>query len=403
VTKKLRDSQELDYKKILVQTATWPTFTPVSSYNLYAELAVLSWLHSHGRWHEVDNLWWVGLLPEGKIVVEAGTGCFYMVLKSFDMAALMWPMEQPRPGVFTWGKPGQLAWKFATTKLCFQVQATRMVSPMTARAEQADQAGAPCLEVTYHAVGEPQDLLEHQAKAGFLKVSEVVLKDVMEDLGLDHEAVNKGEDPVDALVMHIIMAVSPGTTQAQLEAILLERAGLSSPEQDAGLVSSFVKDDHMKGVMTEGDEKEAKIFVEEQSEKQLKNRGRNASITSLVSRRFPVAKEKGAKANQRNKAKLKFLEGGNKGLSNFKDSRWCAKVRPTDEQLLDLLKPSIGRFGTDVPNGCYRIYYPGERVKSVSWTVRGVAKAQEVALKTLWDLHSLHSLEVCPWEGLGQE
>jgi hypothetical protein len=169
------------------------------------------------------------------------------------------------------------------------------------------------------------------------------------------------------------------------------------------LVSSFVQDDHMKGVMTEADEKEANLFVEEQAEKQLKSRGQNASITSLVSRRFPVAKEKGAKANQRNKARLKFIEGGNKGLGNFKDSRWCAKVKPTDETLLDLLKPSIGRFGTDVPNGCYRIYYPGARVKSVSWTVRGVAKAQEVALKTMWELHSMQSLEVCPWEGLGQQ
>jgi hypothetical protein len=75
--------------------------------------------------------------------------------------------------------------------------------------------------VTYHAIGEPQDLLEHQANAGFMKVTGVVLKDVMEDLGLDHEAVNKGEDPFDALVMHIIIAVSPRTTQAQLEAILL--------------------------------------------------------------------------------------------------------------------------------------------------------------------------------------
>eukprot|EP00972_Heterocapsa_arctica_P075731 11169277-Heterocapsa_arctica.AAC.1 len=62
-------------------------------------------------------------------------------------------MEQPRPGVFTWGKPGQLALKFATRQCDFKVQATRMVSSMISSAEQADQAGALCLEVTYHAIG----------------------------------------------------------------------------------------------------------------------------------------------------------------------------------------------------------------------------------------------------------
>ena len=166
-TTELRNSQELDYSKVLKQSPSWPTFSPMGSYALYAELAALSWLHSHGRWHLADRLWWTGLLPEGELVMEVGTGCYYMVLKVFDMAALVWPMLQLKPNAFTWGRPDQLTWKFATKQLDFKVLATQVVSPMAAWSAQEHESVEPQLEVLYHAVGEPQDLLRFQSSRVF--------------------------------------------------------------------------------------------------------------------------------------------------------------------------------------------------------------------------------------------
>lgn len=332
--------------------------------------------------------------------MEVGTGCYYMVLRVFDMAVLMWPMLQLRPKAFTWGRPGQLTWKFATKQLDFKVQATHVVSPMAAWAAQQDAADAPQLEVLYYAVGEPQDLLQFQSNRGFLHIPEAVLKELVEELGLEVGAAAGDEDAEDALVMPIIMAVSPETTQAQLQDVLLQRVRLGGPEQDADVVGSFVADDHMKGVMTESDEKDAKNFVEEQAEKKQRSRNRKASITSLVARRFPAVQERGARANKMHKAKLKALNAGMEGLSKFKDSKWCATVQPTDGTVMELLKPPIGRIFTDAVNGSYRLHYPGERSKSVSWTLRGVAKAQEAAVRLLWGWHSKHSMEECPWADL---
>jgi hypothetical protein len=271
---------------------------------------------------------------------------------------------------------------------------------MTVRAAALDMPLDGCLQVSYHSTGEPQGILQYHSCHGFLNVPDPVLDHVMAELGLDMDALGKAEDPSDAKVLAIIMAINPTTQQEQVEEMLLHRARTTAPEHDAGLVATCVNDDHMKGVMTESDEKDAKDFVEDQGQKQLKSKGKKKAIASLTARRFVSAKEKGAVVNKRNAARTKVIASGLKELKKFSDARWCVKVKPEDESLLDLLKPPVGRFGTDLANGCYRVYYPGERVRSVSWTIRGVAQAQELALQHLWQMHGNNSLDVCPWPGL---
>ena len=198
VTPKLKASGKLDLGKVTVGNPSWPTFTPQSSYVLYAELAALEWLHSHGRWHLADKLWWAALLPEKQLVVDSDES-YFLVLKVFDMAALLWPVEFCRPGVLTWGRPSQLSWHFATKQSDFRVQPCRVVSPLVARAAAPGLPLSDCLQVAYHAVGEPEDLLKYQGSCGFLNVSEAVLQHVIAEVGVEMDPLAKGEEAEDAM------------------------------------------------------------------------------------------------------------------------------------------------------------------------------------------------------------
>ena len=43
-------------------------YTPVSEQELAAEVQLMGVLFRTGEWHEVDNAWQAGLLPEGQVV-----------------------------------------------------------------------------------------------------------------------------------------------------------------------------------------------------------------------------------------------------------------------------------------------------------------------------------------------
>ena len=65
-----------------------------SEQELGAEVQLMRVLFRTGEWHEVDNAWQAGLLPEGQVVrrkLDALTG---IVLRTYSVVALLWPSIQ---------------------------------------------------------------------------------------------------------------------------------------------------------------------------------------------------------------------------------------------------------------------------------------------------------------------
>ena len=65
--------------------------TPATEQELHAELHLLTCLYTIGEWHQVDNAWQAGLLPEGQLLRRKSDGFVGFVLRAYTGAALCWP------------------------------------------------------------------------------------------------------------------------------------------------------------------------------------------------------------------------------------------------------------------------------------------------------------------------
>ena len=97
------DSQaELDFCKKLKEVtgkATWPTFTPESQQQIFANLALIDYIHSgDGDWSKVEKAFRASFLPEGHCVSKGGA--LYYVIRAYEHAALCWPAASSPLGIF---------------------------------------------------------------------------------------------------------------------------------------------------------------------------------------------------------------------------------------------------------------------------------------------------------------
>ena len=69
-------------------------YTPASEQELAAEVQLMRVLFTTSEWHEVDNVWQAGLLPEGQVVRRKSDALTTIVLRSYSVAALLWPAKQ---------------------------------------------------------------------------------------------------------------------------------------------------------------------------------------------------------------------------------------------------------------------------------------------------------------------
>jgi hypothetical protein len=51
-------------------------------------------LHEHDKWGRAADGYMVTFLPEGEVVTSKDSGTMSLVVKVFDKAALLWPMQQ---------------------------------------------------------------------------------------------------------------------------------------------------------------------------------------------------------------------------------------------------------------------------------------------------------------------
>ena len=88
---KSQDSIDL---KSVTKPCDWLSPSTVSIRNLYAQAVFLMYLHEHDKWGRAADGYMVTFLPEGEVVTSKDSGTMSLVVKVFDKAALLWPMQQ---------------------------------------------------------------------------------------------------------------------------------------------------------------------------------------------------------------------------------------------------------------------------------------------------------------------
>ena len=106
-------------------------YTPASEQELGAEVQLMRVLFRTGEWHEVDNAWQAGLLPEGQVVRRKSDALTAIVLRSYSAAALLWPAKQVAMRLCTAGLGVQgLRWVVCFDLTAFEVIPCAWASPL---------------------------------------------------------------------------------------------------------------------------------------------------------------------------------------------------------------------------------------------------------------------------------
>ena len=106
-------------------------YTPASEQELAAEVQLMRVLFRTGEWHEVDNAWQAGLLPEGQLVRRKSDSLTAIVLRSYAAAALLWPAKQVAMRLWTADLEVQeLRWVVCFDIVTFEVIPCGWASPL---------------------------------------------------------------------------------------------------------------------------------------------------------------------------------------------------------------------------------------------------------------------------------
>jgi len=97
---------------------TFTGFTPATEQQLHAEVQLTRVLFTTGEWHQVDNAWQVGLLPEAHVVRRLSDASVGLVVRCYATAALLWPAKQVELDLWQ----VDLAVEELTWVVCFKIE-----------------------------------------------------------------------------------------------------------------------------------------------------------------------------------------------------------------------------------------------------------------------------------------
>lgn len=115
-----------------------------------------------------------------------------------------------------------------------------------------------------------------------------------------------------------------------------------------------------------------------------------SSAKAVVAHHWPKASQASGKTEKKHSstAAQKKIDSDRK--------RWYAELQSDAEAIMMRDKPTAGAIWSDVANGRFKCSYPGQNVKSFSWTRRGSADAVREALAQMWQWHTAATGEPAP-------
>ena len=238
-----------------------------------AHIAVAAWrllcqAHDEGTWKQLGTAWRALLLPVGSVCRTMSSDSAFLVLRTCEHGALLWPMSRHSGNGLIAFSPSaaqdaacewKAIWKEEDWRCCF----VRVLPPRVSAQLFNGTACALPPGVLVLQEGPERNVIEAAAWDGFASCTTLFLDKLLKSRKL-LEDVPKEERPksiiakVDMLVTNIL----PGISDAEKAMIMRKRAGLDRKKKPS-LLFMGKHMDHCTGTLDVDDEKGAKKYMTE--------------------------------------------------------------------------------------------------------------------------------------------
>ena len=365
----------------------WPTFTPESQQQIFANLALLRHIHEIEKdWQKVESAYRASFLPEGHCVLQDGS--LYYVVRVYDVAALCWPVTLYATHVVLNMNISELSWVFVFDVESIKVRRLEAVSPIFMF--DSHKAASAGITLKHHPA---TTILEHHMETGFAGLKETTLRRLLSDLKISETPCGQDVPEEIALAATLMLNVNPLLSESDVVGKLLARQeapGHCMFRTEDGL-DEAVKDTVLSG---EADKilSHVKKASESQTKEQFEKKRKTAhTVFHKVFDTIPVEKIKAAKAKASKESKN---TAASKAAGSGKEQkRIYDKLKPAIDECLRRCVPEQVKVFTDEDNGRWKICWQKMSLKqrSISWTHCGAVQACKVAVKQAWEWSEEHT------------
>lgn len=374
---------ELDFCKKLKEVtgqATWPTFSPESQQQIFANLALLDYIHSgDGDWSKVETAYRASFLPEGHCVSMGGS--LYYVIRVYDHAALCWPAASSSLGISLNMQISELQWLFVFDMNNVKAVRLEAMSPlyMFQKFKKAN-CGITMM-------GQPaSSLLDFHMQDGFAGLREVALRRFMKDLGIP-EPSSCGQDVPDeiSLATNIMLNVNPLLTEKEVVTKMVSRqkSPVSAVFGAEECLDEMVKDTVLGGEVDKVLSHVKAVSAAASAEKVEKKIKAATKAFWTVKETIPMEKLKEAKA----KEKAKKEPAASSAAGPKEQKRTYDTLKEHVDKAVRQNVPEKVKVFTDEANGRWKICWEKTsfKQKSISWTAVGAVAAARAAVAQAWE------------------
>eukprot|EP00971_Amphidinium_carterae_P351842 6492303-Amphidinium_carterae.1 len=311
----------------------------------------------------------------------------YMVLKVFEVAAVVWPLKlQGKFWTFDLSIT-ELSWVVVLSTQFLYVVPSAVMSPCQIIRKGIKQGATSYL---FMVTGAEVSLPEYQASVGFTGVGEHVLTLLCEENQIPTpDGALTGKSYQAQLAMSLMFHYMPSMTESSAMAALLSK-GTNNPVPKEDYLDDF-DEGMVADVVLAGDQKLAKAFLTDRDKVKVKRQTKVKEVQEIVEQCFKV------RANcaccDHLKAPAPKLKA--KASAGAAQARIYANIEEKYRVEVMTNIPPGGSCVCDDENGRFKISY-GTNSKSVSWTHRGQQACVQIALATLWTWHNAATGQVCP-------
>lgn len=252
------DPPEVKLEHVMSEDRQWWSPNAQSVKDMFAEMQLITVLHSSSALHKADDAWLATLLPLSQWVVQVATGEHLFVCAARSVAALAWPGRE-RAGLLQFDDSiSELKWLVCTDLSQYQVQPVATQSPwrscLAGRHKGIDSPLAVCDAVQ----GKPLSVLEFQARHGFAGVPEASVNRLLRSLAL----LDDSEDETSSLLRLMRTFWQDMTPLDARKALRLrdQHAGATDVGIEVNIDEGMVRD-----LLSESDKKVVQEYLQETS------------------------------------------------------------------------------------------------------------------------------------------
>ena len=379
-TEPVEERRFLEALKGVTQTsASWPTFTPESQQETFANLALLIHLFKNGcDWALAERAHFASMLPEGHCISKEGR--VYYVVRAYEHGALCWKATLSARECFLNMEIERLTWIFVFGLDEVKVLPLKAVCPRHMfRLCKKGNAGVSMI------FKGACTLVEHHMSTGFAGLREATLRHFGQALGVP-ERSSDSEAPAEAtLVVDLMLHVNPLLTEEEVVSKVFSR-------EEAGgcdvVGASESLDEAVRDTVLGSDLEKVRSAVSKSREK--RDTAKLEKLRESISKTFWKAKDSvpaavlAKKARASKEKEPKAVVG--KVKKGKEQSRIYDKLSDDTDKLLRSSLPEGCKVQTDELNGRWKLAFEGGATcqKSFSWTACGARQACELALEQAW-------------------